>query len=157
MLSVVDLSAFEIEIQVPESYVNDLAIGMNAEIRNGATSHIATLVAVSPEIINNQVTSRLRFQGSAPENLRQNQRLSTRILLEEKQDVIMVPRGQFVESGNGRFAYVVRDSIAYRTPITMGATSLNTVEIIQGLDVGETIITSATDIFNGADTVLINN
>lgn len=157
VLSVVDLSAFEIEIQVPESYVNDLAIGMNAEIRNGATSHIATLVAVSPEIINNQVTSRLRFQGSAPENLRQNQRLSTRILLEEKQDVIMVPRGRFVESGNGRFAYVVRDSIAYRTPITMGATSLNTVEIIQGLDVGETIITSATDIFNGADTVLINN
>jgi len=157
VLSVVDLSAFEIEIQVPESYVNDLAIGMNAEIRNSAMTHTATLVAVSPEIINNQVTSRLRFQGSAPENLRQNQRLSTRILLEEKQDVIMVPRGQFVESGNGRIAYVVRDSIAYRTPITMGATSLNAVEIVQGLAVGETIITSATDIFNGADTVLINN
>lgn len=157
VMSVVDLSAFEIEILVPESYVNDLAIGMSAEVRNGSASHAATLVAVSPEIIDNQVTGRLRFSEAPPANLRQNQRLSTRILLEEKKDVVMVQRGQFVESGNGRFAYVVRNSIAYRTPIVMGATSLSNIEILQGLEVGDTIITSGTDQFNGAETVLINN
>ncbi|ALO47487.1 efflux RND transporter periplasmic adaptor subunit [Pseudohongiella spirulinae] len=157
VMSVVDLSAFEVEILVPESYVNDLAIGMSAEVRNGTSAHQATLVAVSPEIIDNQVTGRLRFAGDTPANLRQNQRLSTRILLEEKQDVVMVQRGQFVESGNGRFAYLVRDSVAYRTPIVMGATSLSNIEILQGLEVGDTIITSGTDQFNGADTVLINN
>lgn len=157
VMSVVDLSAFEIEILVPESYVTDLAIGMTAEVRNGNAAHPATLVAVSPEIIDNQVTGRLRFDNTTPANLRQNQRLSTRILLEEKQDVVMVQRGQFVESGNGRFAYVVRDSVAYRTPMVMGATSLSHIEILQGLSVGDTIITSGTDQFNGADTVLINN
>lgn len=157
VMSVVDLSAFEIEVLVPESYVDDLAIGMVADVRSGNQVNNATLVAISPEIIDNQVTARLRFEQPVPDGLRQNQRLSTRILLEQKQDVLMVPRGQFVESGNGRVAYVVRDGMAYRTPIVMGATSLSNIEILDGLQVGDTIVVSSTDLFNGADTVLINN
>jgi len=157
LLSVVDLSAFEVEVQVSESYADDLAIGMPAEI--GASSNLekATLVAVSPEIINNQVTGRVRFDGAIPAGLRQNQRLQTRILLEEKPNVLVVQRGQFYDSGNGRIAYVVEDGIAYRRQIVTGATSLNAVEIVQGLAAGDTIITSSTDVFNGAQTVLINN
>jgi HlyD family secretion protein len=157
ILSVVDLSAFEVEVQVSESYADDLAIGMQAEIRAGTNTYIATLVAVSPEIINNQVTSRLRFNDQVPEGLRQNQRLTTRILLEEKSNILMVARGQFFDSGNGRIAYVVRDRVAYRTAIATGATSLSNIEITDGLNVGDVIVISSTDTFNSADTVLINN
>jgi len=78
VLSVVDLSAFEVEVQVSESYADDLAIGMQAEIRAGSNSYESTLVAVSPEIINNQVTGRIRFNQAVPDGLRQNQRLTTR-------------------------------------------------------------------------------
>ncbi|MDT8429804.1 MAG: HlyD family efflux transporter periplasmic adaptor subunit [Pseudomonadales bacterium] len=157
VLSVVDLSAFEIEIQVPESYVDDLALGMVAEVRAGNNSYQSTLVAVSPEIIDNQVSGRLRFNGSTPTGLRQNQRLTTRILLEEKKDIVMVQRGQFLESGSGRVAYRVSNGVAYRTPILTGATSLSSVEILEGLEPGDLIVISSTDSFNSAETVLINN
>ncbi len=157
VLSVVDLSAFEVEVQVSESYADDLAIGMQAEIRAGTNLYAATLVAVSPEIINNQVTSRLRFNGSVPEGLRQNQRLTTRILLEQKPDVLMVQRGQFFDSGSGRVAYIVDDGVAYRRAITTGATSLSNIEIVDGLAVGDVIVVSSTETFNSAETVLINN
>lgn len=157
VLSVVDLSAFEVEVQISESYADDLAIGMQAEIRAGSNSYDSTLVAVSPEIINNQVTGRIRFNGSVPEGLRQNQRLTTRILLEEKKNVLMVQRGQFFDSGSGRVAYVVEDGVAYRRSINTGATSLNSIEILAGLSAGDSIIVSSTDIFNSADSVLINN
>jgi len=157
VLSVVDLSAFEVEVQVSESYADDLAIGMQAEIRAGANLYLATLVAVSPEIIDNQVTGRVRFNQQVPAGLRQNQRLTTRILLEEKKNVLMVQRGQFFDSGNGRVAYVVEDGIGYRRAIISGATSLNSVEILEGLNVGDTIIISSTDSFNSAESVLINN
>ncbi len=156
ILSVVDLSAFEVEVQVSESYADDLAIGMPAEVRTGNQFYDATLVAVSPEIIDNQVSGRVRFNDGVPGSLRQNQRLSTRILLEEKQNVLMVQRGQFFDSGNGRVAYVVEDSIAYRRTIVSGATSLNRIEILDGLNAGDTIITSSTDVFDGVETVLIN-
>lgn len=157
VLSVVDLSAFEVEVQVPETYVNDLAIGMLAQVRAGTDLYPATLLAVSPEIIGNQVTGRLRFERPAPDNLRQNQRLTTRILLEEKHQVLMVPRGQFVESGNGRVAYRLRDGMAYRTSIVIGATSLSSVEILEGLEEGDHIVVSSTDAFNNAGTVLVND
>lgn len=157
ILSVVDLSAFEVEIQVSESYADDLAIGMLADVRAGASTYPATLIAVSPEIIDNQVSGRVRFNNSVPAGLRQNQRLTTRVLLEEKQNVLMVERGQFFDSGNGRVAYVVEDGVAYRRPIVSGATSLNQVEIVDGLRAGETIITSSTEMFNSAESVLINN
>lgn len=157
VLSVVDLTAFEVEVQISESYADDLAIGMQAEVRAGTEIYPSTLVAVSPEIISNQVTGRVRFNDIVPAGLRQNQRLTTRVLLEEKLDVIMVQRGQFFDSGNGRVAYVVEDGMARRRPITAGATSLNNIEIVEGLSPGETIVISSTDLFNSADAVLINN
>jgi HlyD family secretion protein len=157
ILSVVDLSAFEVEVQISESYADDLAIGMLAEVGAGGEDYSAVLIAVSPEIIDNQVTGRVRFRDAVPAGLRQNQRLSTRILLEEKFNILKVQRGQFFDSGNGRIAYRIENGVAYRTPILTGATSLNSIEIIEGLQAGDTIIISGTDQFNGAETVLINN
>jgi HlyD family secretion protein len=91
-------------------------------------------------------------------NLRQNQRLTTRILLAEHPDVVLVQRGQFLDSGAGRIAYVVsEDRIAERRRIQTGARSLGAVEVISGLEPGDTIVISNLDPFRGADTVLLTN
>jgi HlyD family secretion protein len=161
ILSVVDLSEFEIEVDIPESYADDLAIGMAAQINLNGETHSAKLVTISPEIENNQVTGRVRFISLSdadmiqPQGLRQNQRLTTRILMESKQGVLMVQRGQFLETGNGRVAYIVKNDMAERTSIATGARSLSSVEVLNGLSVGDTIIVSGTDQFNGAQSVLI--
>jgi HlyD family secretion protein len=156
VMTVVDLTAFEVEANVPESYADDLGLEMPAEVRVGNEVHDAVVISVSPEIVDNQVTTRLRFKG-APPSVRQNQRLTTRILLEEKTDVLMVERGQFLESGAGRIAYVLEDGIAYRRPIEIGARSLSAVEILTGLKEGDVIITSSLDAFEGAQTVLVTD
>ncbi|MGI9236129.1 MAG: efflux RND transporter periplasmic adaptor subunit [Woeseiaceae bacterium] len=158
VMAVVDLTRFEIDALIPESYADDLAIGMQAEIQVGGNRYDGQLVAVSPEIINNQVASRIRFSGDGPTNLRQNQRLTTRILLAEYNDVLMVQRGQFLDSGAGRIAYVIKqDGTAERRQIETGARSLGSVEILAGLEPGETIVVSNLDPFRGADTVLLTN
>jgi HlyD family secretion protein len=156
VMTVVDLTAFEVEANVPESYADDLGLGMPAEIHIGAASYEATVIAVSPEIVQNQVTTRLRFTGTPP-GLRQNQRLTTRILLENKPNVLMVERGQFLESGAGRLAYVLDGDIARRTDIELGARSLNAVEVLGGLNAGDVIISSSYDSFERAETVLVTD
>ena len=155
VLAVVDLTRFEVEAQVPESYSNEIAAGMAAEVRVGGKEHRARVAAVSPEVRDNQVTVRLRFQGAMPPGLRQNQRLSTRILLEAKYDVLRVARGQFLESGAGRIAYVIDGGVARRVAIGVGARSLNAVEIVAGLEEGDEIIVSSLDAFNGKEALLI--
>mgnify|MGYP001570988230 CR=1 FL=1 len=158
VMAVVDLTAFEIEAQVPESYADDLGLGMQSEVLVGNQKYSATLVSVSPEILQNQVTTRIRFSAGMPPGLRQNQRLTTRILMEEKNDVLTLQRGQFLDSGGSRVAYVLDDnSVAHRRSIEVGARSLAAVEIVSGLDEGETVVISSIDQFRSADTVLVTN
>lgn len=156
VLSVVDLSAFEIEVRVPETFARELGPGMSAEIQDANGKYAGQISAISPEVVDGQVVGRIRFSGDKPEGLRQNQRLTTRILMDEHPNVLMVERGPFVDSGAGRVAYVVRGQVAERTPIQVGATSLNAVEIVSGVKEGDRIVISGTDEFKGAQRVALN-
>lgn len=157
LLTVVDLSALEVEMQVPETYAQSMALGMAAEMAWGEQKHLGKLTALSPEVLNGQVVARVRFDGATPKELRQNQRVSVRIVLDQRDGVLTVQRGPFLEAGGGRSAYVVRDGIARRVPITTGATSIGAVEIVQGLNEGDQIILSGSDQFNDAETLYLRN
>ena len=157
LMTVVDLTAFEIEIQVPEAYADDLGLGMQAEVTFGLEAYPGTITAISPEVQNSQVTGRVRFAGEVPEGLRQNQRVSARIILESKPDTVLVQRGPFVDSGGGRVAYVVSDGLARRRPIRIGSTSIGQVEVLDGLAPGDTIIITNLAQFQGAETVFLSD
>lgn len=158
VMAVVDLSRFEVDAQIPESYADDLVIGMTAEVQVGGERFAGQLAAVSPEIVNNQVASRIRFKDATPGNLRQNQRLTVRVLLAEYNDVTMVQRGQFLDSGGGRIAYLVtEEGVAQKRQIETGARSLGAVEIVAGLQPGDTIVISNLDAFRSAETVLLTD
>lgn len=156
LMTLVDLSRLEVELEVPESYVADMGIGMKALIELGGVKAAGTLSALSPEVVRNQVLARVRFDGAQPKGLRQSQRVSARLLIEEKPNVVLLPRGPFVESEGGRFAYVMHDGVAVRTPITLGATSVSAVEILSGLKPGDQVVISGTDTFANAARVAIN-
>jgi len=98
----------------------------------------------------------VRFNGEQPVGLRQNQRVTARLLIDEKPNVLMLARGPFVESEGGRYAYVVRDGVAIRTPIKIGATSVSAVEILGGLKLGDKVVVAGTEAFENAARVSLN-
>ncbi len=156
IVMLVDLTAFEIEINIPESYADDLRLGLSAEIVVNNETHEGQLTAISPEVTNGQVTGRIRFTGDTPSGLRQNQRLSASILIESRSGVLKVKRGAFVQSGGGKTIYRVDGDTGVRTEIQLGARGLRDVEILSGLDDGEEVIISSIDTFNGAELVFIS-
>jgi len=156
LLSVIDLTALEVEVKVPESFARDLAIGMTGEISGNGNTWKGLVSAISPEVVNGEVAARVRFEGSTPKQLRQNQRLSVRILLDKRDNVLTVQRGSFVDESGGSYAYVVKDGIATKTPIRVGVSSIDKVEILQGLKEGDQIVISGTDSFKGAQRVAIS-
>lgn len=157
LLSVVDLTALEIELDVPESYAEELSPGMDITLSYSGQDYPAQLRAISPEVNNNEVKARARFVDELPNGLKQNQRLSARIVLEAKDNALIVERGSFLENGNGRVAYVVEGNLAQRRNIQIGAISIAQVEILAGLNPGDTIIVSNTNSFDGAQQVLLND
>ncbi|MBB1453019.1 efflux RND transporter periplasmic adaptor subunit [Pseudoalteromonas sp. SG43-1] len=154
LMTLVDLSNFEAELQVPESYANELGLGMEVELKLGNETVMGNLSAISPEVNNREVTARVRFKG-VTNNIRQNQRLTARILLDNREGVMQVKRGAFMQQG-GIFAYKVEGNIAKRIPITIGATSINAVELLSGVKENDEIIISSYSDFKQADTILLN-
>lgn len=155
VITVVDLGAFELEIPVPDSFARDLALGMSAEIRAGTKTFAGRVRSVSPEVVDGNVATRLEFVDARPAGLRQNQRLTARILIEERANVLKVERGPFLEHGGGNVAYVVVDGVAERRSIRTGAVSLDAVEILAGARVGDHIVVTGADAFGNAERVQI--
>jgi HlyD family secretion protein len=156
LMTVVDLSRLEVELEIPETYAEDLGLGMAAEVTLGAQKATGKLSAMSPEVVDNRVLARVRLDGQ-PAGLRQNQRVSARILIEERPDVLRVARGPFVEEHGGRFAYVMEGDIAVRRPVRLGATSASAVEILEGLQPGDRVVVAGTDSFEDAERVQVND
>lgn len=154
LISLVDLSELEVEAQIPEIYADNLGVGMAAEVIINQYQYHAKLVAISPEIEAGRVSARVRFDEQ-PSGLRQNQKVSTRIILSQKQDVLKVRRGAFVETGAGRFTYAVVGEQADQTPIQLGVKSISEVEIIEGLSEGQEIVISSLEPFNNKARVLL--
>lgn len=155
LLSVIDLSALEVQMQVAESFARELQPGMPGEISGNGQRWAGQVSSVSPEVVSGEVAARLRFAGTQPDQLRQNQRLSVRVLLDKRDKVLGVARGSFVDEGGGSYAYVVRNGMAEKVAIKLGARSLERVEILSGLSAGDRVVISGSDNFKGADRVLI--
>lgn len=91
VITVVDLSAFELEFLVAETYARDIKSGMGAEITLDGRVQPGTVTAISPEVRQSQVTGRVRFKEQPP-GLRQNERASVRIVLDERDHVLKFER-----------------------------------------------------------------
>jgi HlyD family secretion protein len=147
LLTVVDLSALEVEFRVAETYAGDLTPDMKAEIDYGGRKFAGLVTSISPEVQNSEVKGRLRFADKLPPGVRQNQRVSVRIVLDQRPDTLKVERGAFTDAGN--FAYVVTGDTATKRDVTLGAMSMGEVEIVSGLKEGESIVVSGVEDFSG--------
>ena len=156
VVSVVNLSSLELELLIPEEYAADIRIGTPVSISYGAEEQAGHITAVSPEVVGNQVAARAVPDRGWPEGLKQNQRVTTRLVFESKHNVLKVPRGAFLESGGGRSAYVVDGNVATRRSIAAGAISTSEIEIVSGLREGERIIVSDTSTFGDAQSVILH-
>jgi HlyD family secretion protein len=148
LLTVVDLSALEVEFRVAESYAADLAPEMHAEIDYGGRKYPGLISNISPEVQQSEVRGRVRFAENLPPGVRQNQRVNVRLVLDQRENALKVERGAFADAGS--FAYVVEGDMARRRPIQVGVMSMGEVEILSGLEEGETIVVSSVEDFAGA-------
>jgi HlyD family secretion protein len=156
VLTVVNLSTYEIEFSIPENYGADLSPGAGAQILYEGKEYPGTVTAISPEVKDSQVKGTVVFAGEAPSGLRQSQRVSVRLVFETRPKVLKLPRGPFLESGAGRLCFVLdANGIATRRDITTGAVSVSEVEIVKGLAEGERVILSDTTELGAARTVLV--
>src|SRR6202000_1583267 len=95
-----------------------------------------TVTAISPEVRQNEVTGRVKFNSAQPRGLRQNERASIRVVLDERDSVVKCERGSGIDEAT-RAVYVVHGDQAVRTPVELGTASVAEIEVIRGLVPGD--------------------
>ena len=156
LITVVDLGAFEVEVRIPEAYADDLGIGLASDVKYNNGEYRGELVSLSPEVVNSEVVGRIRFTGDKPPGLRQNQRVTVRIMMDELLGVLKLQRGSFADSGGGRTAFVLGDDgLAQRRAVRLGARSAAEVEVLDGLAEGERVIISSISEFEDFETIQV--
>ncbi len=156
LITVVDLTQFEIEFQVAESYAGEIRPGMAAEITLEGADVPGVVTAISPEVRQNQVIGRVKFKNGQPAGLRQNERTAVRIVLDERDNVLKFERGSFIDEQT-RALYLVHGGRAVRVPVVLGAASVAEIEVIRGLTAGDSVVISDTRDLNQAPEFAISN
>ena len=141
---VADPKKLKAEIKIPETQAKDVLIGQKATVdtRNGVVKGLVS--RIDPSVQNGTVTVDVEITDPLPLGARPDLSVDGTIELENLHDVLYVGRpvhGQS-ESTIGLFKLVEDGSEAVRVNVKLGKSSVNTVEVLQGLQVGDKVILS---------------
>jgi HlyD family secretion protein len=152
---VADTKKLKAEIKIAETQAKDVTIGQKATIdtRNGiVTGHVSR---IDPSVVNGTVTVDVAITDPLPNGARPDLSVDGTVELENLKDVLYVGRpvhGQ-ADSTIGIFKIIDDGSEAVRVNVKLGRSSVNTIEIVQGLKVGDKVILSDMSAWDNFDRV----
>jgi HlyD family secretion protein len=136
------LKGYKLVAEVDEFYLNRIAEGLKGTIEFNEKPVEVIISKVIPEIKSGHFIVELNFIKN--ENLELNQGLSfgVRINLSEKTESILISKGSFYQETAGKWIFVIKGNKAERRNINIGRENPLYYEILEGLQVGEKVITS---------------
>lgn len=155
---VADPTKLKAEIKIAETQAKDIQIGEKATIdtRNGVvTGHVTR---VDPAVEQGTVKVDAQIDGELPRGARPDLTIDGTIELERLDDVIYVGRPAFGQENNtvSIFKLVSGSSEAVRTPVKLGRSSVNSIEIVNGLQPGDQVILSDTSTWDAHERIRLN-
>ena len=146
------------EIRIAETQVKDVGIGQRVTVdtRNGIIPGVVS--RIDPASENATVTVDVTLTGELPKGARPDLSVNGTIELERLDDILYVGRpvhGQD-NSSVGLFKLVDGGKQAVRVTVKLGRSSVNTIEIVDGLKEGEQVVLSDTAQWDNANTINLN-
>ncbi|HEX6938131.1 MAG TPA: HlyD family efflux transporter periplasmic adaptor subunit [Longimicrobiales bacterium] len=142
--AIVQPGRLKAELRIPETQIKDVTVGQPVEIdtRNGIVP--GRVLRIDPSVVNGTVTVEVALEGELPRGARPDLSVDGTIEVERLEDVLFVGRPAYgqPESRVGLFKLTEDGSHAVRVPVRLGRASVNTIEIVEGLQEGDVVILS---------------
>lgn len=137
---------FKLEVQIDEFYLNRVDLGQTGVyVRPGDNAEFPMRIKkIYPDVQNNQFKIDMVFTEEQPEDIRRGQTLQSKLTLGDSAEATLIPNGAFYQDTGGSWIFVVSDdsSFAVKRNIRLGRKNNNFIEVIDGLEKGERVITS---------------
>jgi HlyD family secretion protein len=151
------LDSYKLRVEIDEHFISRIVKGLKAECDFSDVNYPASITKVFPEVQNGRFSVDMEFSNKVPVDIRIGQTSRIRLELGESKNALILPKGGFYQSTGGQWVFVVdkTGSKAVKRNISIGRQNPQYYEILEGLAVGEKVISSGYENFGTADKLIL--
>ena len=152
-----DPDGYKLNVQIDEYYLGRVDIGQTAIAEIGRDTYDLRIAKIYPQVNNGQFEVDMIFDGE-PENVRRGQTMQVRLTLGDNSDALLIPNGAFYQETGGNWIFVVSadGTEAVRRNVRLGRRNTDYIEVLDGLEPGEKVITSPYTSYVGMDRLTLD-
>lgn len=147
-----DPDGFKLSVQIDEYYLGRVDLQQVSVAEHKGRDIGMRIVKIYPQVKDGRFEVDMLFDGQ-PEGVRRGQTLQLRLTLGDNTDALLIPNGSFYQETGGSWIFVVSPdgSEAVKRPVRLGRRNTEFIEVLDGLEAGESVITSPYTSYAGMD------
>jgi HlyD family secretion protein len=139
-----DPESFKVTANIDEYYLSRVDIEQTAAYSASGKNFDLSVRKIYPQVKNGTFEVDLVFVGSAPASIRRGQTLQLNLQLGSPSESLLIPNGAFYQDTGGNWVFVVTadGTRAVKRNVRLGRRNLKFIEVLDGLEAGELVVTS---------------
>jgi len=139
-----DPESFKVTANIDEYYLTRVDIEQTAAYSVSGKNFDLSVRKIYPQVKNGTFEVDLVFVGSEPASIRRGQTLQLNLQLGSPSESLLIPNGAFYQDTGGNWVFVVTadGTRAVKRNVRLGRRNLKFIEVLDGLEVGELVVTS---------------
>lgn len=148
---------FKLQADIPEFYINRVDIGQTVTYQHNGKTYPAEVKKIYPQISDGQFQVDILFTENQPSELRRGQTLQAKLTLGDESEAVLIPNGSFYQDTGGNWIFVITadGSEAVKRNVELGRRNSSYIEVVEGLQPGEEVVTSSYSGFEEIDRLKI--
>lgn len=139
-----DPQGYKLSALIDEFYLGRVDLEQTAELVLDGRRHELRVIKIFPQVKDGRFEVELGFEGAAPEGVRRGQTLQLQLVLGDPVEALLIPNGAFYQDTGGDWVFVVSadGTQAVRRNVRLGRRNTRYIEVLDGLEAGERVVTS---------------
>jgi HlyD family secretion protein len=135
---------YKLAANIDEFYLGRVDLEQPGSFERQGTVYQMAISKIYPQVTNGQFEVDFVFTDGQPEDIRRGQTLQTKLTLGDATKATLIPNGAFYQDTGGNWVFVVAadGSQAIKRTVRLGRRNNRFIEVLDGLDVGERVVTS---------------
>lgn len=152
-----DPEQYKLNVRIDEFYLGRVDLQQTATVEHKGRDLDVNVSKIYPQVKDGQFEVDMLFEQQ-PEDLRRGQTLQLKLTLGDNTDAMLIPNGSFYQETGGNWIFVVAPdgSEAVRRPVRLGRRNTDFIEVLDGLEAGEKVITSPYTSYSGLDRLVLD-
>jgi HlyD family secretion protein len=152
-----DPDGFKLNVRIDEYYLGRVDLQQAAAAEHNSHNLDLEVAKIYPQVKDGQFEVDMTFVEE-PQGLRRGQTLQLRLTLGDNSDSLLIPNGSFYQETGGNWIFVVSPdgTEAIKRPVRLGRRNVDFIEVLDGLEAGEKVVTSPYTGYTGMDRLALD-